>query len=82
MNEQRIFHELTELLESNGVEIRREGLGGAGGGLCTIRDKKIFFVDTDAATAENAHRAAQALRQTIDIDAVYLKPDVREFLEK
>ena len=43
MNQQQILDELLALLEDNGVELRSEPMGGGGGGLCTIKGKKIFF---------------------------------------
>ena len=46
MNEQRILEELLALLEADGVSIRSEPLGGSGGGLCTVKGERIFFVDT------------------------------------
>jgi hypothetical protein len=54
MNEQRILEELLALLEANGVKIRNEPLGGSGGGLCTIKGEQIFFVDTQASSADSA----------------------------
>ena len=54
MNEQRILEELITLLESAGVTIRNESLGGSGGGLCTVKGQKIFFVDTQAQAVDVA----------------------------
>ncbi len=82
MNEKRILDELIEVLQSQGIEIRSDFFGGTGGGLCVVKDKKIFFIDTDATAAENAAKCAQAVLESVDIDTIYIKPDVREFLEK
>ena len=54
MNEQRILEELLALLVANNVTIRREPLGGNGGGLCSIKGQQIFFLDTQASSAESA----------------------------
>jgi len=81
MNEQRIFEELLALLEANGVTIRNEALGGAAGGLCTIRGQHIFFVDSQSSSADNAAAAAEAVRKTIDIESIYLRPEIRQFIE-
>ena len=70
------------LLEQNDVIIRNESMGGGGGGLCKIKDKTVFFVDTDASSAEMAVICAQAVAEEIDIEAVYIKPQIRDFLEK
>ena len=76
-----ILEQLLALLEANGVTIRREALGGAAGGLCTIKGQKIFFVDTQAPSAEIAALAAQAVLQNVDIETVYIRPKVRQFIE-
>jgi hypothetical protein len=81
MNKQRILEELLALLEANRVTIRREPLGGGGGGLCTIKGESIFFVDTQASSAEMAATCAEAVARVIDIEKVYVKPQIREFIE-
>jgi len=82
MNKQRIFEELLALLEANGVTIRNEPLGGSGGGLCTIKGELIFFVDTQATSAEMAANCAEAVSRILDIEKIYVKPEVREFIDE
>ena len=81
MNEQRILEELLALLEANGVTIRDEPLGGNGGGLCTIKGRRIFFVDTQAPSAVVAVLCAEVVPKVADIEQVYIKPEVRQFIE-
>ena len=81
MNEQAILEELLALLEADGVKIRNEPLGGGGGGLCTIKGEKIFFVDTQAPSSEVVILCAEAVSQNVDIEGVYIKPQVRQFIE-
>lgn len=81
MNEQGILAELLALLESNNVTIRNEPLGGGGGGLCTIKGEQIFFVDTQALTADVAELCADAVTKLVDIEKVFIKPQVRQFIE-
>ena len=81
MDEQRIVDELLVLLEANGVAIRSEPLGGAGGGLCTIKGRPTFFVDTQAAAGDVAARCAEAVPKVLDIESVYIKPEVRQLIE-
>jgi len=81
MNEQQILDELLELLSSGGVTVRSEALGGSGGGLCTIKGQKIFFLDTQASSGETAVVCAEAVSKTVDIDNVYIRPEVRQFIE-
>ena len=81
MNEQRVLEELLELLKANNVKIRSEPLAGSGGGLCTIKGESFFFVDTQAQSAEVAALCAEAVAKLVDIDSVYIKPEVRQFIE-
>jgi hypothetical protein len=81
MDEQRILEELTALLEASNVTIRREPLGGSGGGLCMVKGERIFFMDTEAASVESAAACAEAVSAIVDIDSKYLKPQVRQFIE-
>ena len=81
MNEQSILDELLALLEANGVTIRNEPLGGSGGGLCTIKGDPIFFVDTQASSIVSAAICAEALPKVVDVEQVYIKPLIRQFIE-
>jgi len=81
MNEQRILEELLVLLEANSVTIRDEPLGGSGGGLCTIKGQQILFVDTQAPSAVVAALCAEAMPKVADIEQVYIKPEIRQFIE-
>ena len=81
MNEQIILEELLVLLEANGVTIRNEPLGGGGGGLCTIRGEHIFFVDTQASSAVSAAICAEAVSKVVDVEQVYIKPLIRQFID-
>jgi len=82
MFEQRILEELLALLEANSVTIRQEQLGGSGGGLCTVKGEPIFFVDTQTSSAESAAICAEAVSKVMDIESIYIKPEVRQFIER
>jgi len=81
MNEQSILDELLALLEANGVTIRNEALGGSGGGLCTIKGQRIFFADTQASSIVSAAMCADAVSKVVDVEQVYIKPLIRQFIE-
>ena len=81
MNEQRIADELLALLEANRVKIRREPLGGRGGGLVVMKGESLFFIDTESTSAETAALCADAVVKMLDIETVYLRPEVREYVE-
>ncbi len=81
MNDQIILEDLIVLLEANGVKIRNEPLGGGGGGLCTIKGEHIFFLDTQSMSSEMAIICAEAVGKVVDIESIYIKPQIREFIE-
>ena len=81
MNTQRIFEELLTILEANGIKIRDEPLGGSGGGLCSIKGAWTFFVDTQAPSVVMATICAEAVSQVVDVEQIYIKPEIRQFIE-
>ena len=81
MNKQSILDELLALLEQNDVTVRTDALGGGSGGLCKIKDKVIFFVDTQSSASENAEICARAVAELIEIEQIYIRPEIREFIE-
>ncbi len=81
MEEEAVLDELLALLEHSGVSIRTEPMGGAGGGLCKMKDKQVFFVDAEAATADMVAVCAEAVRETVDVEKIYVRPQIRAFLE-
>jgi hypothetical protein len=82
MDTERIRDELLELLTGQGIMVRFEAMGGSGDGLCTLKDRQVFFVDTQSSPLENAISAAHAVARHVPIDSIYLRPQVREFVEK
>ena len=82
MNEQGILEELLALLEANDVMIRNEPLGGSGGGLCTMKGKRILFVDTEAPSIVTATICAEVLPKVTDIEQIFIRPQVRQFIEE
>ena len=81
MDQQRILEELLAILEANGVAIRNEPLGGSGGGLCAVKGRHIFFVDTQAPSTEVAALCAAAVARVVDVEKLYIKPQIRQFIE-
>jgi len=81
MNEQMILEELLDLLKQGAVQIRQDALGGSGGGLCTVQGKRIFFMDTQAPTDFLIQLCAEAVPEVIDIENVYIKPQIRQLIE-
>lgn len=82
MEEQDILEQLLAVLVQNGIKVRYEPIGLVPAGLCKIKGKTVFFVDKNAEAAEITEICARAVLETIDIQNIYLKPQIREFLEK
>jgi hypothetical protein len=82
MDNKAILDELMGLLESNGVKIRKDSMAGGGSGLCKLKEGYYFFVDTDSNSYENALNCAKAVKEIIDIETIYLKPEIRDFIDK
>ncbi len=82
MDNKAILEELLNLLEGGGVKIRKDSLGGGGSGLCKIKGDFIFFEDTDSSTYEISVSCARAVGEVLDIERIYLKPEVRCFIEQ
>ncbi len=82
MDDRDILETLLELLKNCRVEIRKVPLGGQGGGLCRLRGHAVFFADEDAPLGETTALAAQAVQQKMDIEGVFLRPQIREIIER
>lgn len=73
---------LLDTAEVLGVEVRHEDLGGHGGGLCALKGRRVLFVDLAADLATRYDRALSELAQIPEIDAIYVRPEIREDLER
>jgi hypothetical protein len=82
MDSVAILDELLCLVQAQNVPVRRVSLDGEGGGLCKVRGQDVFFVDTQADLADTAAKCAEALAKVVDIESIYIKPEIREILEK
>ena len=71
-----------DLLESNGIAVRKEPLDGNGGGLCLYKGNYIFFLDTNAPVIETNSIAAKAIKQAVNIEDIYLRPQIRDYIEE
>ncbi|MCP4667594.1 MAG: hypothetical protein GY849_14655 [Deltaproteobacteria bacterium] len=76
---------LEALAHTLGIPIRYERMEGEttfpSGGLCRIRESHVIIVNERATTREKVRTIADALKR-FDLSQVYLKPAMRDFLEK
>lgn len=82
MDESLQFEEILAAAEKLGIAVRAEPLGGEGGGLCRLRGRTVLFVDTMADLATRRQRTLEALAQVPEIDGQYLRPDVRDQIDR
>ena len=73
---------LLTLAESLEIQIRRIPIGGRGGTLCAIRGQRVLFLDTEADRATQYDCVLRELAQIPEINSVYLRPEVREDLDR
>ena len=72
---------LLSLAEEIGLTVRRESLGGDGGGLCLLRGQRVLFVDTAADLETRYDRTLAAMASLPEIEQRYLPPEVRDDVE-
>ena len=81
MDLQRRMIALLELADRLGVEVRRTPLGGEGGGICTLKGRKVLFVDSSADLATQCQRTLTDFAQLPEIDSTYVVPELREEID-
>ena len=82
MDPQTQLESLLDLLIRLGVEVRREKLGGSGGGLCRLRSRRVFFLDLDLDRAGQLEASVAAVAALPEVDRLYLTPALREQVDR
>ena len=84
MDDHAILNQLEELAGNLGIKIRYETLKREvslqRGGLCRLKGEYLLFIDSKASTKEKIEGLARTLGR-FDLDKVYVKPGLREFLD-
>ncbi len=78
----KIMDEILLVLEASGVAVRWEILGDSPGGLCTVKGNMVLILNRSALPSELARTCARALVKAADIETLYLRPDIRRFVEE
>jgi len=77
--------QLEALAWSLGVEVRYERIPqddvAIAGGLCRLKGKNVIVIDARASAKERIRTLVQALKP-FDLTDVYIRPALRELLEK
>ncbi len=71
--------ELKEALRKLGIDFRETSRIRSAGALCTVRGRKVFIVNRFLDPEEKAELVRKEMAGT-DLDALFLKPGVREYL--
>ncbi len=82
MNDQQILQEMEALLEALGIHVRHEPLEGFSGGICMVNGRCCMFLDDCTQPADMVRLCAGAVMEKVDLDTMYLKPEVRRYLEE
>jgi len=85
LDEDTLLGQLEELAHSLGIEIRYEPLRRESrffpGGLCRIKGEYVLILNAAATTEDKIQTMAKAVNR-FDLSQVYLRPGLREFLDK
>jgi hypothetical protein len=73
---------LTDFAADLDIELRREPLGGQGGGLCTLRGRRVLFIDSSADAETRYEKTLAALAGLPELEARYVPPEIREDLHR
>jgi len=65
-----------------GIDVRREPLGGQAGGLCTVRGRRVLFVDVSADLMTRYEKTLEALAGLPGLQDRYIPPEIREDLDR
>jgi hypothetical protein len=85
LDESTFLGELEAVAYNVGIEVRYENLKREGsitfGGLCRLKGNYLLIINSKGATRDKVEALAAALNR-FDLSHLYLKPGVREFLDK
>ncbi|MBW1944253.1 MAG: hypothetical protein JRJ51_15660 [Deltaproteobacteria bacterium] len=83
--EETLLVQLEELAQALDVEVRYEPMRREGptfpGGLCRLKGQYVLIIDSKATPEDKIQALAKAANR-FDLSQVYLRPGVREFLDK
>ena len=80
MNGSPLHDETLDLCRRLDIEVRHEHLGGDGGAICSVKGRRVLFVDLDDDLATQLHRCMVALSELREVETMYLSPALRDAL--
>jgi len=82
METERRLEHLLAVAAQLGLEVRREALGGSGGGVCKLKGNRVLFVDTSADAETRYERVVASMASLPEMADRHLPPAVREDLDR
>jgi hypothetical protein len=80
MHTAEMLQQALDLADRLGYEIRHEWLGGSSGGGCTLRGRKLLFVDLALGTVEQLDQVLDALRTDPEAPTLPMPHQLRDLL--
>jgi hypothetical protein len=80
MDNEQILGMFEELAEKLSIEVRHDPNYKGTGGLCTIRGKKVFILNSRLSPEEKVDLFIREFKK-IPFDGVYLVPKLRDLME-
>ena len=81
MKAEKLLEELTQLAKSLGYTVRREAGSFRGGG-CVVHDQRLIIVNRSMPIEAACVIVARALCRMVGTEDTFLKPAVREILQR
>ena len=75
-----LIDDLVDVIEKLGFEVRIE-MGTFKGGFCLLREQKVFLINKNLEQDKKINILARNISD-IGAEGIYLKPNVRELVEK
>ncbi|RPJ09141.1 MAG: hypothetical protein EHM36_04610, partial [Deltaproteobacteria bacterium] len=87
MDDKTLVDHLEELAEGLGIQIRYEAINqdedsiNVVGGLCLLKGEYVLIIHSKASISDRIRTLATAIRH-FDLDQIYIRPVLRELLER
>jgi hypothetical protein len=80
MNSVELLEEAIDAARRIGFDVREEWFGGSGGGACTVRGKKLLFLDLNLGPRDRLLQVLDALRTDPGADDIIMTTALRRLV--
>jgi len=81
MHTVEMLEQALSLVAQLGYQVRQESLGGAGGGECEVKGRKIYFLDLDLGPDEQLEQLLEMLRREPEAAGLPISSAMRDLLK-